>query len=209
MSKLITKNDLKAIFDEVLPLNDFLYVADKSDMTYADVTQALADGKSVIMFDGTIMYPFQLVSSDLYWFARPYGSVGFQRWSLASDDTWTDEGAKSLTNASNITSGTLDSARLPILFKVVSQTSSATSLNYGTGKTISMTLTAQSGYDLVGIVGVVTNHGFASSIGGFKVTSSANRTVAVDVTNRNTSASGNFTDLTVTVYGLWARSNIY
>lgn len=94
MSKLITKNDLKAIFDEVLPLNDFLYVADKNDMTYADVTQALADGKSVFMFDGELMYVYSShdTTNDYYWFSRVYGHSGFQRWRIDSSDVWTDEG---------------------------------------------------------------------------------------------------------------------
>lgn len=190
---------------------DKVFIAEKDVTTHAEIAQALVDGKSVFMFDGEYMYAYSShdTTNDYYWFSRFYGNSGVQRWRIDSTDTWTDEGIKQFTDSSNQTSGTLPVARLPVLFKTTETVSSATSLNYNTGKTITVTIPAQSGYELVGVVGVTTNHGYASSIGGFKVSSSANRTVSVDVTNRNTTASGNFTDLKVNVYCLWARSNIY
>lgn len=190
---------------------DKVFIAEKDVTTHAEIAQALVDGKSVFMFDGEYMYAYSShdTTNDYYWFSRFYGNSGVQRWRIDSTDTWTDEGIKQFTDSSNQTSGTLPVARLPVLFKTTETKSSVTSLNYNTGKTITVTIPAQSGYELVGVVGVTTNHGYASSIGGFKVLSSANRTVAVDVTNRNTTAQGNFTDLTVTVHCLWARSNIY
>lgn len=74
--------------------NTLPYVADKSDMTYADVTQALADGKSVFMFDGEMMYAYSShdTTNDYYWFSRVYAHSGFQRWRIDSSDVWTDEG---------------------------------------------------------------------------------------------------------------------
>lgn len=71
-----------------------VYVDTKSNMTYANVTQALADGKSVFMFDGEIMYAYSShdTTNDYYWFSRVYGHSGFQRWRIDSSDVWTDEG---------------------------------------------------------------------------------------------------------------------
>lgn len=112
-----------------------------------------------------------------------------------------------VNNASKLTTGTLPVARLPVLFKTTYTESSVQTLAANNGKTVTITIPAQSGYELVGVVGVYTNHGFATSIGGAWVVSADNRQVSVNVTNRNT--SGSFTDLKVYVYCLWARSNIY
>lgn len=113
-----------------------------------------------------------------------------------------------VADASKLTSGTLPVARLPVLFKKTSTTSSAQTLNYNSGKTVTITIPTQSGYELLGVIGVNTNHAYATSIGAF-TSNATNNTASVAVTNRNTSASGNFTDLTVTVYCLWVRTNIY
>lgn len=112
-------------------------------------------------------------------------------------------------SATNLTEGTLPAARLPVMFKVTTAKSSTQTINYNSGKAVTITAAAQSGYDLVGVVGVTSNHQVASSLGAAYVSSQANRQITVYVTNRNTSASGNFTDMVVTVYCLWALSNIY
>lgn len=70
------------------------YVDTKANMTFAKVTQALADGKSVFMFDGEYMYVYSShdTTNDYYWFSRVCAHSGFQRWRLDSSDVWTDEG---------------------------------------------------------------------------------------------------------------------
>ena len=127
-------------------------------------------------------------------------------WVTDSANFRSDMGCNSATN---LTTGTLPSARLPVMFKVTTAKSSAQTINYNSGKAVTITAAAQSGYDLVGVVGVTSNHQVASSLGAAYVSSQANRQITVYVTNRNTSASGNFTDMVVTVYCLWALSNIY
>lgn len=71
------------------------YVDTKANMTYDKVTQALADGKSVFMFDGSYMYVYSShdTTNNYYWFSRVYGHSGFQRWKIDSSDVWTNEGA--------------------------------------------------------------------------------------------------------------------
>lgn len=191
---------------------DKVFIAEKDVTTYAEITAALDAGKTVFAKTsnsaGTFnLYEYALDSGTLYYFYRNHGGLQVNALTVDSTDTWSS-GSTDLSDASNLASGTLSTERLPVLFKTTETTSSVTSLKYNTGTTITVTIPAQSGYELVGVVGVTTNHGYASSIGGFKVSSSANRTVVVDVTNRNTTAQGNFTDLTVTVKCLWARSNI-
>lgn len=190
---------------------DKVFIAEKDVTTYAEITAALNAGKTVFAKTsnsaGTFnLYEYALDSGTSYYFYRNHSGLQVNALAVDSADTWSS-GSTDLSDASNLTSGTLPVARLPVLFKTTTTTSSATSLNHNTGKTITVTAPAQSGYVLVGVVGVTTNHAFATSIGGFNVSSSTNRTINVTVTNRND--SGNFTDLTVTVVCLWARSNIY
>ena len=107
-------------------------------------------------------------------------------------------------NAANLTTGTLPGARLPVLLKTQAFTSSKFTQAAGAGTDLAQTITVPSGYELVGVVGCVSAHNVASSLGSVRKTAATQ--VKMSTTNRT---SSQWTDMTHTVYVLFALSNIY
>lgn len=128
-------------------------------------------------------------------YAKTFYVFGYQNYVFSVKDVW---------NSSDQSSGTLPGARLPLMLKTVSATSAKFSVNADATYYKDVALTAPSGYELVGCIGATTAHNQAGYIGGmFK---SATNTIRVSGKNN---ASSNWTDMTVTVYGLYALSNIW
>ena len=131
--------------------------------------------------------------------ANPDGTRGYN----VSDPAKFREAIAS-NNAANLTTGTLPGARLPVLLKTQAFTSSKFTQAAGAGTDLAQTITVPDGYELVGVVGCVSAHNIASSLGSARKTSATQ--VKMSTTNRT---SSQWTDMTHTVYVLFALSNIY
>lgn len=81
------------------------------------------------------------------------------------------------------------------LFKRVTATSAAQTINAGAGLNFTITVNVPDGYTLFGVIGQSSNHNLAGTIGTARVTGAS--TVSTSLTNRT--ASTNWTDATVTV----------
>lgn len=81
------------------------------------------------------------------------------------------------------------------LFKRVTATSTAQTINAGAGLTFTITVNVPDGYTLFGVIGQTSNHNLAGTIGTARVTGA--NTVSTALTNRT--ASTNWNDATVTV----------
>lgn len=94
--------------ESALVPKDKIFIAENGVTTYAEIAQALADGKSVFMFDGETMYSYAThdTSNGYYWFSRFYGYSGVYRWKIDSNDVWTDEGLHTFQSTLSTTSWT-------------------------------------------------------------------------------------------------------
>ena len=132
------------------------------------------------------------------------GSDGYLRqtvtlWKNARVYTRTKYGA-------NAWSGwTTPESRLSTMLKMAAFTSTKTTVNANTAATKTVTITVPSGYEFVGIIGVNTSHNYAGTIGGFHRSSPTQATVYI--ANRSSTVWN--ADTTVSVYVLFAMSNIY
>ena len=90
------------------------------------------------------------------------------------------------------------------LFKSVSATSAAQTINAGAGVNFTITVNVPNGYTLFAVAGQTSNHNLAGTIGSARVTGA--NTVSTSLTNRTTST--NWTDATVTVDTLCVLSTV-
>ena len=146
-------------------------------------------------------------------------SRSFEKWLIFADASRNDSDRTALNltnattarqsigahNASNLTAGTLSGKRLPIMFQIRTKTSGTFSVSHGSNYAKDVILDAVTGYELVGCIGFTTSHNQATQIGSARVTDRAARKITM--TGKNTSSS-DFTDMTVTAYGLFALTNI-
>lgn len=146
-------------------------------------------------------------------------SRSFDKWLIFADASRNDNDRTALNltnattarqsigahNASNLTAGTLPGKRLPIMFQVRAKTSGTFSVSSGSNYAKDVILDAVAGYELVGCIGFTTSHNQATQIGSARATDRAARKITI--TGKNTGGS-NFTDMTVTAYGLFALTNI-
>ena len=125
-------------------------------------------------------------------------------WMIYANETNVYLNANVALNASRLTSGTVPVARLPVLSKVVAFTSAAVTQAANSGTNTKITVTAQSGYDFVGVVGFTCTHNQAASCGAAWKSAATQATMAT--TNRS---SSKWTDQKCTVYCLFIASNAF
>jgi len=131
-------------------------------------------------------------------------SEKMNKWMIYSNGTQTYIDQKDPFNSSNQSAGTLPGARLPVLLKIQAFTSGKFSQNAGAGSGNTVTITAPSGYGFIGIVGFSCAHNQAGSVGAAYRTGKTSAIMAT--TNRSSNA---WSDMTITVYALFALSDIW
>ena len=150
-------------------------------------------------------------SDEGVWFGYGNGRVNhgiwsekMNRWMVNSNGTQTYIDGKDPFDSSKQSTGTLPGARLPVIFKTVSNTCATFTLNAGSSNYKNITLSIPDGYDLIGPIGVTSSHNQAVNVGGLYRANNG----SISVTFRNNSGA-NLTDMTFTVYGLCALYNTW